>query len=183
MIQNALMCAMLCSISRAMARVFRSVSPVGPGRWPSSLPSGMKSRGMTQLKSRCGRSVTCHLFGRDSACNSRSLIKCPTALLRRLHVAVEHRRVGVDAEAVGGAMDFEPAVRADLAFEDFIVHAVVEDLRAAAGQAAEAGFAQGDQHFADAQPAMRVKWTISMAVNALMCSRGHSRRMPRSMSR
>ena len=45
---------------------------------------------------------------------------------------------------MGGAVDVEPAVGADFAFEDFIVDAVVEDFGAATGEAAQAGFAQGD---------------------------------------
>src|SRR5688572_15163994 len=50
MIQKALMWGMLLSINLAMARVLRSVRPVGPGRWPSSERSGMKLKGIMQLK-------------------------------------------------------------------------------------------------------------------------------------
>ena len=65
-------------------------------------------------------------------------------------VAVEHGRIGVDTEAVGGAMDFEPFVGADFSFEGFVMHAVVEDFGAAAGHAAQAGFTKGGQNVADA---------------------------------
>ena len=75
----------------------------------------------------------------------------PDALGRRFDMAVEHRGVGIDPQLVGGAMHFEPAILADFSLEDFIVNAVVENLRPAAGQAAEARIAQGDQNFPDAQ--------------------------------
>ena len=66
-------------------------------------------------------------------------------------MAVEHRGIGVDPQAVRGAMHFEPAILAHFSLEDFIVNAIVENLRPAAGHASQAGFAQGDQHLADAQ--------------------------------
>ena len=56
-----------------------------------------------------------------------------------LDVAVEDGGVGVEAEFVGGAVDIEPDVGADLALEGLIVDAVVEDFCAAAGERAEAG--------------------------------------------
>jgi hypothetical protein len=62
------------------------------------------------------------------------LHQVPDAFLHRLHVPIQHRGVGEDAECVGGAVDVEPLVGADLALEDLVVHAVVEDLRAAAGE-------------------------------------------------
>ena len=40
---------------------------------------------------------------------------------------------------------------ADLALEDLIVNAIVTNLRAAAGEAAQPGLAKGGQDFADAQ--------------------------------
>ena len=46
-------------------------------------------------------------------------------------------------------MDVEPLVGADLAFEYLVVDSVVEDLRAAAGQAAEAGVALEQLPLAD----------------------------------
>jgi hypothetical protein len=49
------------------------------------------------------------------------------AFFGALDVAIEHRGVGVDAQGVGGAVDLEPLVGADLALEDLVVDAVVED--------------------------------------------------------
>src|SRR4029453_5792981 len=76
------------------------------------------------------------------------LDEVPDALRRRLHVTIKHRRVGVDPQRVRGAVDVEPAVGADFAFEDFIVHAVVEDLCAATGERAKSCVAKGKQYLA-----------------------------------
>ena len=54
-------------------------------------------------------------------------------------MAIEHGRVGIDAKVMSRAMHFKPAVGVDFALEDFIVYAVIKNLRAAARQAAEAG--------------------------------------------
>src|SRR5688500_17992538 len=66
-------------------------------------------------------------------------------------VAIQHRGVGEDAEGVGGSVDFEPFVVADLALEDFVVDAVVEDFGAAAGEGAEAGVAEGGEDVSDGE--------------------------------
>jgi hypothetical protein len=104
-------------------------------------------------------------------------------LCRRLHVAVEHRGVAVDAELMRRAVDVEPAVGPDLALEDFIVHAIVEDLRAAAGERARPASRNAVSTSRTLMRATREKWTISIAVNALMCRFGRDVRMPRSRSR
>ena len=54
MIQKALMCGKLSSISRLTANVRRSSSPLGPGRELSALPSGMNESGMQQLNAALG---------------------------------------------------------------------------------------------------------------------------------
>src|ERR1700690_364599 len=53
---------------------------------------------------------------------------------------------------MGGAMDVEPGIGPDFSLEDFGVHAVVENLRAAAGQAAQAGVAQGQEGIFNVEP-------------------------------
>ncbi len=63
-----------------------------------------------------------------------------------LDVAVENGGVGEEAEGVGGAVDLEPLVGADLALEGLVVDAIVEDLFAAAGEGAEARFLQVGEH-------------------------------------
>ena len=61
------------------------------------------------------------------------------AVVRLFDVAVEHRAVRAEAEFVGRAMDFEPAAGVGFVFADLVADFGVEDFRAAAGQAAEAG--------------------------------------------
>src|SRR5512144_1503751 len=53
-------------------------------------------------------------------------------LVEPLDVAVEHRRVRLDPEAVGGPVDLEPLLRGRLVVADLPAHARREDLRAAA---------------------------------------------------
>src|SRR5262249_19848143 len=74
------------------------------------------------------------------------------AFSARLDVAVENGGVGADAQFVGGAMDFHPAIRAELALEYLIVHAIVEDFRPPTGHRAQAGFTQGDEDLARGEP-------------------------------
>ena len=61
------------------------------------------------------------------------------AVLGLLDVAVEHGGVGAQAELVGLAVDAEPGVGVGLVLADLVADLGVEDLRAAAGQAAQAG--------------------------------------------
>src|SRR5205823_82910 len=61
------------------------------------------------------------------------------ALLVRLDMAVEHRAMRRDPEAVRRVVDVEPDVRMLLARRHEPAHAVGEDLCAAARQRAEAG--------------------------------------------
>src|SRR5688500_9638843 len=70
------------------------------------------------------------------------------ALRESLHVPVEHRRVGIDAQSMSRAVNLEPLVGPDLSLEDLVVNAVVENLGAAAGQRAQAGVAEGGENFA-----------------------------------
>ncbi len=123
-----------------MARVFRSVRPVGPGRNAELAVFGDEAEGDDAIEM---GGAGCAGFFLKLA----ELDQVADALGGGFDVAVEHGGVGIDAQLVGGAMDFEPAVVADFALEDFIVDAVVEDFRAAAGQAAEAGLAQGERAF------------------------------------
>src|SRR5674476_777517 len=53
---------------------------------------------------------------------------------RRLDVAVEHRRVRLEADRVRGAHDVEPLPAADLALADEVAHAPAKHLGATAGQ-------------------------------------------------
>ena len=58
------------------------------------------------------------------------------AMLRRLDMAVEHGGVGLDAEPMGRAVDFEPGFGIGLGGADLLAHFGSEDLGAAAGQTA-----------------------------------------------
>ena len=72
------------------------------------------------------------------------------AVLFGLDVAVEHGAVGVQARAGAPcARRLEPFVAVDLVIADDAAHALVEDLRAAAGQRIHAGVAQPLQRLAD----------------------------------
>ena len=71
------------------------------------------------------------------------------AVVRLFDVAVEHRAVGAEAELVGRAVDFEPAAGVGFVFADLVADFGVEDFRAAAGEAAEAGVDHVLQNFAD----------------------------------
>ena len=71
------------------------------------------------------------------------------AVLGLLDVAVEHGGVGVQAEAVGGAVDVEPAFGRGLGAADLVADFGMEDLGPAAGQAAEAGVNELGQDLLD----------------------------------
>ena len=67
------------------------------------------------------------------------------ALGRRLDVAEHHRAGGPAAQLVPGAVDVQPLVGQHLVLRDRLAHAIDEDLRPAAGQAAHAGLLQPAQ--------------------------------------
>ena len=61
------------------------------------------------------------------------------AVIGVFDVAVEHRGVGAQAQLVGRAMDVEPVAGVGLVLADLVADLGMEDLGAAAGQAAQAG--------------------------------------------
>src|SRR5690349_910375 len=61
------------------------------------------------------------------------------AVSRLLDVAIEHRRVGAQAQLVGLAVNAEPGVSVGLVLTDLVPYFGMKDLRATAGQAAESG--------------------------------------------
>ena len=140
MIQKAFRCSTLSSISRATAIVRRFSSPVGPGRCSSGEPTGKKGSGMRHWK-RAGKPPSI-----ATSCSSRRREQVVEPVLAALQVAVEHRRVGEQAQLVGDAVDGQPLVAADLAAPGLAVDAVVEDLGAAAGQRVEPGGLEVLQH-------------------------------------
>ena len=73
-------------------------------------------------------------------------------VLGLVDVAVEHRRVRVQAELVGRPVDVEPDLGRRLGAADLLADLGVEDLGAAAGQAAQAGVDQLLQDLADREP-------------------------------
>ena len=93
-------------------------------------------------------------------------------LLVRLHVAVEHRAVGRDAEPVGGAVGVEPEVGMLLARGNQTAHAVGEHLGTASGQGAEPGVAQPPEHLLVREPESVVMWWISLAVKSFRWTSG-----------
>ena len=68
------------------------------------------------------------------------------AVVRLVDMAVEHGGVGVQAKAVGSSMDVEPAFGRGLGPADLLADFGMEDLGAAAGQAAQAGLDQLFEH-------------------------------------
>ena len=68
-----------------------------------------------------------------------------------LNVAVEHGRIGLEAQLVGRARGFEPFLAVDLVVADDGAHAGGKDLRAAAGHGVDAGFAKLDQGLVDGE--------------------------------
>ena len=66
-----------------------------------------------------------------------------------LNVAVEHGRVGLEAEFVGRARGFKPLLAIDLVVADDGAHAGGKDLRAAAGHGVNARLAKLDERFVD----------------------------------
>ena len=73
------------------------------------------------------------------------------ALGQRLDVAEHHRAGRSAAQLVPDAMDFQPFVGQALVDGHGLADAIDEDLAAAAGQTAEAGFLEPAQHFAQRQ--------------------------------
>src|SRR5262245_51146146 len=55
-----------------------------------------------------------------------------------LDVAVEHGRVGAQAQLMGLAMNADPGVAVGLVLADFVAHLGMKDLRPAAGQTTQA---------------------------------------------
>jgi len=66
-------------------------------------------------------------------------------------MAVEHGAVGLQAELVRGARDFEPLIAVDLVVTNDAAHALMEDLGAAAGQRIDAGIHQFFERRTDGQ--------------------------------
>ena len=119
---------MLSSMSRETAIIFRSSVPA------DVLPAAPLEDGVLRVERE-----------RDEREEAAGLVlqvaqaeQVVDPLLVGLDVAVEHRAVRRDAEAVRRAVRLEPDVRMLLAGRDQPAHAVGEDLGAAAGQRAEA---------------------------------------------
>ena len=70
-------------------------------------------------------------------------------MLDLLDVSVEHRAGAAASHLVPGAVDLEPFRGSLLAPAQFLTHARIKNLRAAAGERAEAGFAQDGKRFGD----------------------------------
>ena len=104
-------------------------------------------------------------------------------VLGLLDVAVEHRAVGLDAHAVRDAVDLDPLVGVELAVADHLAHLGMEDLGAAAGQAAETGIAHPAQTSSIESFSRLANQPISMAVKALRWASGKRCFRPRSISR
>ncbi len=92
------MCGTLSSSRRETARVRRSSTPVGAGRFFMPLPSGWNASGMNAW-SLAGAPLRLVLQGAQAQ-------QVVDAVLEGLDVPVEHRRVGADAR--GGARRGEP---------------------------------------------------------------------------
>src|SRR5438034_8825300 len=71
------------------------------------------------------------------------------ALSDCLDMAVEHGASAAAAHLVPGTMDIQPFGGSLFAAADLVAHDRIENLRAAAGDGAEARFAQGLQRVAD----------------------------------
>ncbi len=71
------------------------------------------------------------------------------AVLGGFEMAVKHRGVAVQAEPVSLAMNFDPAIGVGLVLTEFPSNGFLEDFRSAAGKAAEAGFLQFFEDFAN----------------------------------
>ena len=73
------------------------------------------------------------------------------AFFARLHMPVENRGIRADAQFVCRAVHFHPSVGTQFALEDLIMHAVVKNLRAAAGHRSESRLFERHQHLARRQ--------------------------------
>ena len=100
-----------------------------------------------------------------------------------LDVAVEHRGVGAQAQLVRLAVDAEPFVGVGLVFANLVAHLGMEDLGAAAGQAAEARVLELGQRSRVVRPVSRANQSHSTAVYAFRCRRGWAWWMMRMMFR
>ena len=87
-----------------------------------------------------------------SSCSSRRRTRWSIRCLRLVDVAVEHGGVGVQAQPVGRPVDVEPALGRGLGAADLLADFGMEDLGAAAGQAAEPGLDQLLEHRFDRLP-------------------------------
>ena len=70
-------------------------------------------------------------------------------VLGLVDVTVEHRGIGVKTQPVGRPMDVEPALGRRLGAADLLANFGMEDLGAAAGQAAEAGSIELSENILD----------------------------------
>ena len=61
------------------------------------------------------------------------------AVLQRLDVPEEHRRVAVEPRLVNFAVRFDPFVSGFLAAADFVAHALHQNFRASSGERVESG--------------------------------------------
>ena len=155
MIQYALMCGMLSSISRDTARIFRSSEPV------VELEAAPLEDGVLGMEGE-----------RDEGQEAAGLVlqvaqahEVVDALLVGLDVAVEHRAVGRHPEPVRAPWTCEPFVGGAPCPAHHAPHAVGEDLRAAARQRAEPGALELGQHLRRGlSPESVVMWWISEAV-------------------
>ena len=123
------MCGKLSSISRLMAMVRRSSRPLGFGDVLEVAQDGVV--GMERQ--------------RDEGLEAARLVlqlaqpaQVVDAMLGVFDVAVEHGGVGAQAEFVGLAVDAQPGVGVGLVLADLVADLGMEDLRPAAGQAAQA---------------------------------------------
>ena len=136
MTQYALMCGKLSSISRLIAIVLQvhQAARLRDVRQPGVV--GMERQRDERLEA---AGLVLQLAQPDQVVD---------AVPRLLDVAVEHGRVGAQAELVGLAVDADPVVGVGLVLADLVAHLGMEDLRAAAGQAAQAGVLELGQQVA-----------------------------------
>ncbi len=82
-------------------------------------------------------------------------------------------QLDLQAELVGRAVDFEPAAGVGLVLADLVADFGMENLRPAAGQAAEAGFDHVLEHLSGRGFLVsRQNQSISTGVQAFRCSSG-----------
>ena len=135
--QYALMCGKLSSISRLIAIVLQVHQAARLRRCATAcVLSGWNASGMNVWKPPV------------SSCKFAQADQVVDAMRGLLDVAVEHGRVGAQAEFVRLAVDAQPLGGVGLVLADLVAHLGVEDLGAAAGQAAEAGVLELGQQVA-----------------------------------